>query len=183
MGYNAEFLIGQNAPSNLPDAIADLEDASIVFLDRWGKGDVQRAGDVSKKAMVLLDFIVNELLRECVERKGLGTYLNSQLATEMSVLCGIGVTGTSLADQQMMCQAGIGNGRVAAHLGSPEPITLAQLLNKVKHRNRHLINFRIDNDRHIFVICPEHTSGGAEGIYEFDVEEFCEKCRSATSAL
>ncbi len=75
MGYT-HFLIGQNAPvpSSLPDAIKDLEDASTVFMIRWREGEMQRAGEVSKKAMVLLDFIVNELLREKDTRNGLDTY-------------------------------------------------------------------------------------------------------------
>lgn len=133
--------------------------------------------------MVLLDFIANELLREKVKRMGLGTYPKSQFASEMSVLCGIGVTGALLADQQNMVLAGAGNGQLPTHLGTPMTLKLFQLLNKVKHRSPHLMNFRIDNGRHIFVICPEDTGGGAEGIYEFGVEEFCEKCRFAAKAL
>ncbi len=184
MGYT-EFLIGHNAPSpsSLPDAIGTLEDASTVFLNRWRKGELQRAGDVSKEAMVVLDFIAAELLREKVKRKGLGTYANSQFASKMSALCGIGVTGASLADQRNMVLAGAGNGRVPPHLGTPMTLRLFQLLNKVKHRSPQLMNFRIDNGSHIFVICPEDTGGGAEGIYEFGVEEFCKKCRLATAAL
>ncbi len=78
-----------------------------------------------------------------------------------------------------MVQAGAGNGRLPAHLGAPKRIKFSVLLNKVKHRTQNLMNFRIDNDRHIFIICTEQNGGGAEGIYEFDVKEFCEKCLSA----
>jgi hypothetical protein len=184
MGYT-EFLVGANAsaPSSLPDAIEKLADTSTVFLDRWRRRDFQRAGKASEEAMVLFDFIVNELLRENVKRKGLGNYLNPRFARSMSVRCGIGVTGASLADQQSMVQAGPGNGRLPTHLGAPTALKFSQLLNKVKHRSPLLMNFRIERDRHIFVICPDETRGGAEGIYEFDVEEFCEKCRLATRAL
>jgi hypothetical protein len=184
MGH-AEFLVGRNAPapSNLPVAIEDLEDASTVFLSRWRKGDLKRAGDISEDAMVLLDFIANELLREKVRRQGAGTYRDSQFANKMSVPCGIGVTGASLADQQLMVEAGPGNCQLPTHLGTLKELKLFQLLNKVKHRSPHLMNFRIDNDRHIFMICPDDTGGGAEGIYEFDVKEFCEKCRFAADAL
>jgi hypothetical protein len=184
MGYT-EFLVGQNipAPSSLPKAIEDLEDTSTVFMNRWRKGEFQRAGDVSKGAMVLLDFIANEFLREKVKRKGLGTYLNSKFASQMSIPCGIGVTGASLADQQKMVQAGPGKGQLPTNLGTPKTLEFSQLLNKVKHRSPYLMNFRIDNDQHIFVICPEDTGGGAEGIYEFDLEEFCGRCRLAADAL
>jgi hypothetical protein len=184
MGHT-QFLVGETAsvPSSLPNAIGELEDASTVFLSRLRKHESKRAGDASERAMVLLDFIANELLREDVKRKEFGTYLNSQFASEMSVLCGIGVTGASRADHQSLVQAGAGNGRLPTHLGTPKLLKFSVLLNKVKHRHPKLMNFRIDNDRHIFVICPDHTDGGAEGIYEFDVEEFCDKCRLAANAL
>lgn len=184
MGHT-EFLVGSNAPtpSNLPDSIADLEDASNIFMNRWKQRDLDRAGSVSRKAMEHLDFIVNELLREKVERKGHGTYISSPFETQMEDLCGNGVTGVTLIDQQTMVKAGAGAGAIASHLGTPNALSLDRLLNKIKHRNRSLVNFRIENDKHIFVICPEHTQGGAEGIYEFDVLKFCAQCRLAAAAL
>jgi len=184
MGYT-EFLVGRHGatPSNLPEAIADLEDASVVFLSRWGKGDMQRAGDVSKDAMTLLDFIVNELLRVETDRKGTCTYAGTPFETAMTRLCGEGVTGASLTDQMRMVQAGPGNGSLPKHLGSASNLRLHQLLNKVKHRNPSLMNFRISAGKHIFVICPDKTGGGAEGIYEFDVAEFCNQCRMAAALL
>lgn len=184
LGYT-EFLVGENAasPSSLPNALGDLEDASTIFLKRWTRGDHQRAGDVSAGAMLLFDFIANELLREQVKRKGLGSYSGSLFAGEMAATCGTGVTGASLADQIAVVQAGAGNGRLPTHLGVPKPLALAKLLNKVKHRNPNLMNFRVDNGSHVFLICPENTDGGPEGIYEFVVSEFCGLCRQAASAL
>lgn len=171
------------APSSLPEAIADLGDTSTVFLNRWQRRELDRAGEVSKRAMILLDFIANELLREKVKRKGTGVYANSAFAAEMSVFCGVGVTGASLSDQQSVVQSGPGHGSLPPQFGTPTPIELFKLLNKVKHRSPHLMNFRIEDERHIFLICTEGTGGGAEGIYEFDVEDFCYKCLSAAKAL
>lgn len=184
MGHT-EFLVGSNAPkpSDLPKSIDDLEDSSTIFISRWHQRDLNRAGEVSRRAMELLDFIANELLREKVERKGHGTYTQSAFEAEMDGLCGSGVTGVTLADQQSMVGAGPGLGALPGHLGAVVPLSLDRLLNKIKHRNRGLVNFRIDQNRHIFLICPEHTNGGAEGIYEFDVLNFCSKCKLAVSTL
>lgn len=189
MGYT-DFLVGLNrsTPSNLPEAIAELEEASLIFLNRWINGENQRAGEVSKKAMTLLDFIANELLRAEVDRKGAGTYAGTPFEAVMTSPCGKGVTGVSQADQMCMVQAGPGNGSLPTHLGRahlrPVPsLCLQQLLNKVKHRNPNLMNFRISAGKHIFVICPDKTGGGAEGIYEFDVAEFCSQCRVAATSL
>jgi hypothetical protein len=129
MGHT-EFLIRMNtaSQSSLPGAIEDLEDASTLFLKRWCRSEFQRAGEVSKKAMVLLDFIVNEFLREKDRQDGIGTYLNSQLARELSATCGIGVTGAAYADQQNMVQAGPGHGQLPANLGTPKALELSRLL-------------------------------------------------------
>ena len=184
MGYT-EYLTGQNAPapSSLPGAIDDLEDTSHTFVRRWSERAFARAGDISKTAMVLLDFIVNELLRQQVERKGLGTYTGSAFATALSVPCGRGATGATRAHQQTMVQLGAGTGSIPASLGAPSVLDLGRILNKIKHRNPYLMNFRIDPRRHTFVVCTEHTSSGAEGIYEFDVVEFCRACKSSVNVL
>lgn len=184
MGHTA-FLIGPHgsAPSNLPEAIGNLEDASLVFMSRWNKGDLQRAGDVSKQAMPLFDFIANELLRVEVDRKGSKNYDGTSFATEMASSCGQGVTGATVADQLSMMQAGPGNGQLPGHLRPVSSLSLRQLLNKVKHRNPGLMNFRINAGEHIFVICADHTGGGSEGVYEFIVAEFCNRCRAAAAAL
>lgn len=171
------------APSNLPNAIADLEGRSIQFVRSWQRSDLGSAGRASEQAMIQLDFLANELLREKVERLGRACYHGSRFAAEMNAACGGGVTGISRAEQQAMVSAGPGRGRVPANVGTAVRLTLDRLLNKIKHRNRRLINFRIEAGRHIFLICPEQTSGGAEGIYEFDVEDFCRRCSAAAAAL
>jgi hypothetical protein len=179
-----EFLVGQNAPipSSLPDAIADLEDASTIFIARWQQRDMTRAGDVSKRAMELLDFIANEMLREKVERKGASSYSGSAFEAAMSVLAADGVTNVTEQDQIDVVTAGPGLG--ALPLGKARvQIDLDRLLNKIKHRKRKLANFRMQNGRHVFVICPDKTEGGAEGIYEFDVHTFCQQSDTAARTL
>lgn len=183
MGYT-EFLVGQNAPipSDLPGAIADLEDTSTIFMQRWQQRDMVRAGDVSKRAMELLDFIANELLREKVERKGASSYTGSAFEAAMSVLAAEGVTNVTEQDHIDVVVAGPGLGTLP--LGRAQiQIDLDRLLNKIKHRKRKLANFRLQNGRHVFVICPDKTHGGAEGIYEFDVRTFCQQSDAAARAL
>jgi hypothetical protein len=179
-----EFLVGQNAPnpSNLPEAIANLEDASTLFLRRWQRGDFNRAGEVSKRAMELLDFISNEFLRAKVKRKGSNTYSGSQFEGTMSILCATGVTNVTEQEHLDVVLVGAGNGALPAS-GIHIQINLDRLLNKIKHRKPQIANFRSDNGRHIFVICPDKTEGGAEGIYEFDVETFCLLCSNAAGTL
>lgn len=183
MGFT-EFLVGQNAesPSNLPDAIASLEDTATLFLQRWQQPDMERAGQISQRAMELLDFISNEFLRERVERKGAGVYSGSQFEGAMSMSCGIGVTNVTEQDHLNVVSAGPGFGALPA-TGTRLQIDLDRLLNKIKHRRRTLANFRLENGRHIFVICPDKTNGGAEGVYEFDVQAFCQQCNAAARAL
>jgi hypothetical protein len=149
----------------------------------WQRRDFHRAGSISEEAMIHLDFVANELLREKVERVGRGLFADSALEARLGGLIGTGMTGLALTDQIAMCQTGPGNGRLPKNAGRPVELTLDRLLNKIKHRNPRLINFRIDAGRHIFLICPEHTVGGAEGIYEFDVEAFCRFCTEAAESL
>jgi hypothetical protein len=184
VGYT-EFLVGQNAatPSNLPKAITALEDASTIFADRWAKGNFQHAGDVSNNAMTLLNFITNELLRVEVARKGAGSYVGTPFSIEMARLHGLGVTNATINDHLATVQAGAGNGILPTHLGTPLSLKFNKLLNKVKHRNPNLMNFRFEGGKHIFVVCADHTSGGAEGVYEFDVAEFCSHCRTVTANI
>lgn len=184
MGHT-HFLVqsGVSQPSNLPNAISNLEDASTLFTTHWHQGNLERAGNVSSEALKIFDFLANEILRTKVERNGANIYLNRTFRTEMQKHCGSSVTNTSLQQQQSMVNSGPGNGRIAQNLGNPTPLTYDRLLNKIKHRSPSLMNFRIENGRHIFVFCSDHTQGGAEGIYEFDVIEFCKMCRNVANAL
>lgn len=132
--------------------------------------------------MELLDFISNELLRLKVEKKGAGSYAGSPFESAMSVVVGIGVTNVTEQDHLNVILAGAGNGFLPVGLARQQ-LNLDRLLNKIKHRKPQLANFRQENERHIFVICPDKTEGGAEGVYEFDVDEFCQTCNAAAAAL
>ncbi|WP_441229904.1 hypothetical protein AB7828_08295 [Tardiphaga sp. 215_C5_N2_1] len=182
---NIDYLTGLNksSPSNLPDSIEDLQDTSTLFIQRWISREHRRAAEVSENAMILFDYIVNEFLRECSDRQRRGTYENSAFARAMAQVAGQGLSGVTAQQQLDMAALGPGNGQLPSGIGRPVSLTLRQLLNKIKHRNRSLMNFRIDAGRHVFLICPEQTNGDAEGISEFDVASFCNYCRTAASAL
>jgi hypothetical protein len=184
MGH-IEFLIdsSQSKMNSLPEEIGNLEDYSLVFTKRWRDGDYERASDVSKHALKTLDFLANEFLRLEVDRKGEGTYHGTPFAIEMSRQCGRGVTNATRTDHQDLIKARAGNGNLPVHCAIVPSLSLHQLLNKVKHRNPNYMNFRHIHDRHIFVIGVDHTNGNPEGIYEFDIAEFCVLCRAAAAAL
>ena len=183
MGHT-EFLLGNDAsrPSSLPEVINALGDLSVDFTAFWQSGNLQSAGNVSNRAMELFDFVSNELLREQVERRTLETYDGSAFNLAMNIVSARGVSGVTLDQQRVVLGTGPGTGALPAGLNVVN-IGLDRLLNKIKHRNPRLVNFRIQNDRHLFVICPERTQGGPEGIYEFDVGTFCVNCMQAARSL
>src|SRR6204780_2012487 len=171
MGQTEYMMGGQTpSPSNLPESIDDLQDLSTVFMQRWAVRDLKRAGDISKRAMVLLDFIVSDILRERGVWRRARKFTGSPFESEMNRPLAQGLTAVTVADQMGVRSAGAGNGRLPPNVGKPVLLTFERLLNKIKHRNQTLTNFRIESGRHIFVVCPEEPStGAAEGKGEFDV--------------
>ena len=101
----------------------------------------------------------------------------------MLVIAGHGIAGVTLEDQLRVVEVGPGNARLPTNVGTPVTLTLHRLMNKIKHRNSQLTNFRIEAQRHIFLICPENSDGTPEGISEFDVVTFCEQCKVAASEI
>lgn len=97
----------------------------------------------------------------------------------MNVIAARMVEPVSRADQIAVFAAGAGNGCLPDSRSTPELISLEKTLNKIKHRHRTNLNFRIDGEKHIFVICPNKP----DGIVEFEVLQFCELCRGTASAL
>lgn len=49
-------------------------------------------------------------------------------------------------------------------------------MNKLKHRRDDLMGYRIENNRHKFLIYNDTFLNEANSIIEFDVLEFCDKC-------
>ncbi|MDB5583736.1 MAG: hypothetical protein JWR80_8912 [Bradyrhizobium sp.] len=183
MGHT-EFLAGE--PDHLfgsaRDAVVMLEDLSTIFVRRWGLRDIRRAGAVSEQAMQCFEFIVGELLRARDDRTAAGTYANSAFERALAAPAGHMVRPVTAAVQRAVCDAGPGNG--ALPRGQPETIRLEVTLNKLKHRGGRLINFRIEGDRHILLVCPTRLGGGgADSVVEFDVADFCRLCHAALDAL
>lgn len=175
------FLVGASSLSfdNIEDAIEDLRDASVNFVDRFSRNEMKRAGEVSRKAFECFDHISNELLRIRDAKEKDGSYAGSAFEHSMNVDAGMMVQPVSLADQVAIATAGPGNGRLPVHLSTPVKIPLWRLLNKVKHRHRTNLNFRIDGGRHMFIVCCHKP----DDISEFDVKSFCDLCIAAASAI
>ena|ERR1017187_7287915 len=181
MGHT-EFLVGQSGQnfSNVREAIFKLEDLSVIFMRRWSQKEMEQAGAASAEAMKCFDYIAMELFRHRDDMKSDSTYARSIFASEMLIPTGLMVAPVLISDQMAVGDAGPGEGKLPINLAAPIGIDLVTTLNKVRHRNASIANFRIENDsRHIFVICPTKQGGGADSVVEFDVQVFCTNCRSA----
>lgn len=171
-----------NGPQSIDESLYELENTSVLFREAWQRvpPDVGRAARVSGKAMEHLDHVVNEILRARDTRMVKGSYSGSQLETQLNMVCGLMVTPVTAMQQQAMVSAGPGNGQLP---GQPVQITLERLLNKIKHRHHQYANFRIQADRHVFVINVDKPNRTPDSIAEFDVIEFCARCRDTAQHL
>lgn len=183
MGH-ISYLTGMlnKGPESIDESLYELENTSVIFCDAWQRTppDFDRAARVSGKAMEHLDHIVNELLRARDTRMTNGTYTGSQLEAELNITCGAMLSPVTAAQQHSMVSAGPGNGQTPAH---PAPMKLEKLLNKIKHRHHKSANFRIQSGRHILVINVDKPNRHPDCIVEFDVIDFCVRCRSAATHL
>lgn len=175
-----EFLVGSSGQtfSNIEEAIENLRDASSAFVSRIGDGNMARAGRISLRAFECFDHIVGELLRIRDDRKAAQTYSGTPFEQKMQVVAASEVAPVSTADQAAVTSVGPGFGRLPEGR-QPSLISLEKTLNKIKHRNRTFLNFRIESGHHKFIVCPNRPNS----IVEFDVVEFCNLCRDASSTL
>lgn len=181
---NLSYLTGStnSGPQSIDESLDKLEDSSVLFCEAWQRmpRDFNRAARVSAGAMEHLDHIVNEILRARDTRRANQTYDDSQLKTELNNMCGLMTSPVTTAEQQAMVAAGPGQGELPRQSAQ---ITLERLLNKIKHRHHQSANFRIQNGRHIFVINVDTANNNPDSIAEFDVINFCARCRGAAQNL
>jgi hypothetical protein len=181
---NISFLTGgnSNSPHSLEESIYQLENTSVIFLDAWQRipPDTHRAARVSAEAMVLLDHIVNEILRGRDQLKASKSYSGSPLETQLNIDRGLMVMPVTRAQQSALVAQGPGNGMLP-NPGSP--LSMERLLNKIKHRRKDIANFRVGpSGEHIFVIAVDAPNQKPESLVEFVVNEFCHHC-SLISAI
>lgn len=185
MGYS-EFLLGvPNAPKpTLNEAINNLHDASALFVIGYTRNNATQAERATHVAMMAFDFIVGEIMRSRDRCKANSSYNNSSFKAEMDIAVAEMVRPVTETEHIALRVAGAGNGRLPTNCGTPISISAEMVLNKIKHRHPDYMNFRIQNGKHIFVICPVKTNGsGPDSVVEFDVEDFCERCRKIAAAL
>jgi hypothetical protein len=183
MGH-ISYLTGasQGGSPSINESIYKLQNTSVLFCSAWQAlpPDYVRAARVSACAMEHLDHIVNEILRARDTKLAVGTYANSRLETELNIARGQMESPVTLAQQQAMINAGPGRGRLP---GAGTPITLVKLLNKIKHRHHNSANFRIDGNRHIFVVNVDKPNKMPDSIVEFDVLLFRQHCSNVSQHL
>lgn len=174
---NISFLTGvpTSGPQSITTSIYELENSSILFKSAWldTPQDIIRAAKVSSKAMEHIDHIVNEIMRARDTKMAQGSYSGSTLENQLNIDRGLMLSPVTSLQQQTMISSGPGNG-VLPSMGVP--ITLEKLLNKIKHRHHQSANFRIQSNRHIFVINVDKYDKTPDSIVEFDVLEFCKHC-------
>jgi len=185
MGY-ADFLLGvPNTPRpTLNGAINSLQDASALFVTGYTRSNMEQAERATDIAMRAFDFIVGEIMRHRDLHKADGSYTNSAFEREMNVLMANMVSPVTRLEHEAVRAAGPNNGCLPTSLRPPTAISVEKTLNKIKHRHPDFANFRIQGDRHNFVICVDKVNGsGADSVVEFDVETFCDRCRKIAAAL
>ncbi|MFS8112045.1 hypothetical protein QD460_10020 [Rhizobium jaguaris] len=174
-----------SSPRDFSSNITRLEDLSMIFLRRYSQGQTEQAHNATVDAMGCLQNIVLSFLEERDSRRAKLAYDGSPFNLAMKEVTAKMVQPVTDQDQEAVCHAGAGNGRLPLHLGTPVPIHLYSTLTKLKHRHPHLINFRVEAGKHILVICPVDVgrTPGPDSVVEFDVELFCQRCHAAAGSL
>ena len=182
---NISFLLGvsKTEPQSIDEAIYQLENASVIFLDSWNRipKDLERAARASREAMVHLDHIVNEIMRSRDHLKSNSSYMGSQLKILLEDNKARASAPVTRIQQANIQAQGPGNGILPTNASS---ITMEKLLNKIKHRRHDYANFRIEkNGEHIFIITVDKPNHQPDSIVEFAISEFCTHCRSIVTAI
>ena len=175
---NISFLTGgiQRSPQSIGESIYQLENTSVVFLNAWRRTipDTQRAARASQEAMLHLDHIVNEIMRNRDQLQADGAYTGSQLESQLNISRAVSVSSVTRADQDNLARQGPGNGALPSAGSS---ISMEKLLNKIKHRRTNSANFRVGTSgEHIFLIGVDKPNRQPDSIVEFVVGDFCQHC-------
>lgn len=179
MGHT-EFLIAGTGSGHqsVRESVEDLRAQSYLFCRAFGLGDHDRAGAATRVAMERFDYIVGELMRSRDDLANGLAGANPQYTSALNATLGMIVNPVTITEQQQVRTVGAGNGRLPAVANGPNSSKLVDVLNKVKHQNRSFMNFRIENGRHIFVVCA-HKNTKPDCVVEFDVLQFCDLCDAA----
>ena len=179
------FLTGGNGNSSqsFNDAIYQLENTSILFLNAWlsSPQDFQRAGRASLEAMLCLDHIVSEIMRRRDELKGDNNYSGPPLENQLNIMRATSASPVTRIQQDSLAAQGAGNGQLP-HPGTP--LTMERLLNKIKHRRPGSTNFRVGSaGEHIFIVGADDQRQRPDSIVEFIVGEFCQHCNDISAVI
>lgn len=182
---NISFLTSgiPGSPQSVNDSIHQLENTSIIFINAWQRipKDFQRAARASQEAMVHLDHIVNEIMRNRDQLQADGSYQGSSLETQLNIVRALSASSVTRVQQDNLATAGPGNG-VLPFVGVE--LTMEKLLNKIKHRRTNSANFRIaTSGEHIFLIGVDKPNRQPDSIVEFVVSDFCRHCADIVAII
>jgi hypothetical protein len=162
---------------NFREAVFGLQDASTLFVTAWAHQRHDQATRATNKAVDLVHIITGENRLRVIRGENLG-YDNPRVQAIMESADNAQML--ILNDPNQIANAWNttpGHGSLPEQYGQIQHITFERLLNKLRHRDPSRMNFRIEDGRHLWFICPyRHQTRDIEGIVKFDVGFFCEKC-------
>ena len=163
--------------NDFSNVIYKLEEASKKFCIAWKAQNEQEMLRESHEAMVALDYIVNTIIRE---RDAGNRYLRNYIKhNELGVM---------VSDTTVEQHNGIKNSNGNAELpkdAEEKAITFEMLLTLIKHEVREKSGFRIENNKHYYLICNNSFLPNRipSSIVEFEINQFCCMCRQIYSFI
>lgn len=61
--------------------------------------------------------------------------------------------------------------------------SLQEILIKTKGKNKYKANFEVRGSRHAFIICSQKMNGSPDGLIEFQLLDFCSRCKVAARVM
>jgi hypothetical protein len=182
---NLEFLVAatNTAPKSLPESIRQVGNLSAGFCRSWLSNEITDALTTSEEALQHLDHIQNELLRHRDEKAKLLNWPNSPFKSALETSVGELLAPATPSHKSLFLSLAPGAGAFPSGT-STASLTLAEALNKLKHRNTIAINFTVSSSgQHIFYIFTNAGMGKSDTISKFDVHVFCNACKFAAGTI
>lgn len=180
-----DFLVSATgtAPKSLPESIRQVGNLSAGFCRSWLANEIDDAVTTSEEAFQLLDHIQNELLRRRDDKSKMVGWATDPFKAALDVPVGSLLSPASSSDRTFFASCTTGGGAMPPG-ATLIPLTLAQALNKLKHRKSSAVNFTVaTSGAHVLYIFTNSGSGQPDSISTFNIQDFCIACKSAVTAM
>jgi hypothetical protein len=180
-----DFLVAAvgTTPKSLPESIRQVGNLSAGFCRSWLARDMDDALATSEEAFQLLDHVQNELLRHRDDKSKIGGWASDPFKAALDIQVGSLLSPASPADRVFFDSCARGAGAMPPGT-VPGALSLVQALNKLKHRRRSAVNFTAaPSGAHVLYIFTNAGSGQPDAIASLDIQDFCNACKSAVTAM